>query len=84
MTNHHVVEGATDVDVILHNGAEVSAKLLGSDVFTDLAVLEMDASRVEQVIDIGTSSTVKTGSPSLQSVIRWDFRDQSRKVSSAV
>ncbi|MFP7170585.1 trypsin-like peptidase domain-containing protein [Terribacillus sp. 7520-G] len=63
VTNHHVVEGATDVDVILHNGAEVSAKLLGSDVFTDLAVLEMDASRVEQVIDIGTSSTVKTGEP---------------------
>ncbi|MEC0284411.1 S1C family serine protease [Terribacillus saccharophilus] len=63
VTNHHVVEGATDVDVILHNGVEVSAKLLGSDVFTDLAVLEMDASRVEQVIEVGTSSTVKTGEP---------------------
>ncbi|MFJ6414719.1 serine protease [Terribacillus saccharophilus] len=63
VTNHHVVEGAQDVDVILHNGVEVSAKLLGSDVFTDLAVLEMDASRVEQVIEVGTSSTVKTGEP---------------------
>ncbi|MFS0559173.1 S1C family serine protease [Terribacillus sp. 179-K 1B1 HS] len=63
VTNHHVVEGATDVDVILHNGVEVSANLLGSDVFTDLAVLEMDASRVEQAIEIGTSSSVKTGEP---------------------
>ncbi|SNZ02330.1 serine protease Do [Terribacillus aidingensis] len=63
VTNHHVVEGATDVDVVLHNGAEISAELLGSDVFTDLAVLEIDASRVEKVIDIGNSSSVKTGEP---------------------
>ncbi|MDP4170505.1 MAG: trypsin-like peptidase domain-containing protein, partial [Bacillota bacterium] len=42
VTNNHVVEGATKLEVTLSNGTKIPAKLLGTDVLTDLAVLAID------------------------------------------
>ncbi|WP_145524160.1 S1C family serine protease [Virgibacillus sp. SK37] len=65
VTNHHVIEGADEVEVILYNETSIPAEIIGSDIFTDLAVLRMDASNVEKVIDIGSSGNVKVGEPAI-------------------
>ena len=59
MTNHHVVDGATKVSTI--NGDLVSATLLGSDSYADLAVLRIDADKVIDVASVGDSTKSKIG-----------------------
>jgi serine protease Do len=63
VTNHHVIEGASDIEVSLSDGSRVKAKLLGSDVWTDLAVLEIDGSHVKKVAQFGNSDQIKLGEP---------------------
>ncbi|WP_042354552.1 S1C family serine protease [Bacillus rubiinfantis] len=63
VTNHHVVEDATKLEISLANGTKLSAKLLGSDIWTDLAVLEVDASKIKQVAEFGNSDSLKMGEP---------------------
>jgi serine protease Do len=63
VTNHHVVENASQLEVSLKDGTRVPAKLLGSDVLMDLAVLEIDAKHVKKVAEFGNSDTVKPGEP---------------------
>ncbi|MEP1667121.1 MAG: Do family serine endopeptidase [Rhizobiaceae bacterium] len=45
VTNHHVVKGGSDFTVVLTNGDEIDAKLVGTDAKTDLAVLKVEADR---------------------------------------
>lgn len=61
ITNHHVVEGASSVKVVFIDGNTVDAKILGSDTFADLAVLQIDAKAVIQVAKIGDSSKSNLG-----------------------
>ena len=61
VTNNHVIEGANQIEVTLADGAKVEAKLLGTDIWTDLAVLEMDASKVTAVAQFGNSEKLKQG-----------------------
>ncbi|MCP8617236.1 S1C family serine protease [Salirhabdus salicampi] len=63
VTNHHVVQGASEVEVVLADGSRIEAKLLGSDMFSDLAVLRVSAEEVDQAIDLGSSENVKVGEP---------------------
>ncbi|WP_078543280.1 S1C family serine protease [Litchfieldia alkalitelluris] len=63
VTNHHVIEGASDIEVSLSDGTRVKAKFLGSDVWTDLAVLEIDGDHVEKVAEFGDSDHMKLGEP---------------------
>ena len=63
VTNHHVVEGATKLEVSFDDGTKLPAKLLGSDIWTDLAVLEIDGSKVKQVAEFGDSDQLKIGEP---------------------
>jgi len=63
VTNHHVIENASQLEVSLQDGTRVPAKLLGSDVLMDLAVLEIDAKHVKKVAQFGNSDTVKPGEP---------------------
>ncbi|UFT99388.1 trypsin-like peptidase domain-containing protein [Radiobacillus kanasensis] len=65
VTNHHVIQGADEVEVVLSNNTHIQAQIRGSDLFTDLAVLEMDGSEVEKVIELGESETVKVGEPAI-------------------
>ena len=43
ITNYHVVEGATAIEVIMHDGSEYAAELVGKDSSNDLAVLKIEA-----------------------------------------
>lgn len=61
ITNNHVIEGANQIEVTLADGAKVEAKLLGTDIWTDLAVLEMDASKVTTIAEFGDSDALKQG-----------------------
>ncbi|NRD77389.1 trypsin-like peptidase domain-containing protein [Bacillus sp. BRMEA1] len=63
VTNHHVVEGANKLEVTLNDGTKLPARLLGSDIWSDLAVLEIDGSKVTDVAVFGDSDTLKLGEP---------------------
>lgn len=65
VTNHHVVEGATSLEVVLSDETHIDAELIGSDLFSDLAVLQMDGSKVKQPIEIGSSDSIKVGEPAI-------------------
>ncbi len=45
VTNNHVVEGGSEYTIILNNGDEIGAKLVGADPKTDLAVLKVDVDK---------------------------------------
>jgi len=63
VTNHHVIEGANSLEVTLSDGTKLEANLRGSDVWTDLAVLEVDASKIETIAEFGDSDALKIGEP---------------------
>jgi serine protease DegS len=44
LTNHHVIAGATEIRVSMHDGREIDATLIGSDAEVDLAVLKINLS----------------------------------------
>jgi len=60
LTNNHVVEGATDIKVMLSDKRELQAKIVGTDPKTDIAVLKVDGSNFAP-ITIGDSSKVEVG-----------------------
>jgi serine protease Do len=60
LTNNHVVEGATDVTVTLHDKREFKAKVVGTDPRTDVAVLKIEGSNFP-VLTLADSSKVEIG-----------------------
>lgn len=63
VTNHHVIDGANQIEVTLADGTKLEAKLLGSDIWTDLAVLEVDGKKINKVAEFGDSDALKPGEP---------------------
>ncbi len=62
VTNHHVIEDASKLEVTLANGKKYNATLIGSDPDTDVAVLKIDAPPSELVvIPMGSSDNLKVG-----------------------
>ncbi|GAA0369448.1 hypothetical protein GCM10008932_21400 [Alkalibacterium iburiense] len=64
-TNNHVIEGSDVIDVLFKDGTRVEAELLGSDVWTDLAVLSIDAEAVTAVAEFGDSDNLTVGEPAI-------------------
>jgi serine protease Do len=60
LTNNHVVDGATDIKVSLRDKREFTAKVVGRDPKTDIAVLKIDADHLP-AIPLGDSSKVQVG-----------------------
>ncbi|MGG2063289.1 S1C family serine protease [Bacillus sp. S14(2024)] len=65
VTNNHVVAGANRIEVSLSDGKKVPGKILGTDVVTDLAVLQIDEKYAKKVIELGDSTKVKRGEAAL-------------------
>ncbi|MCZ8517636.1 trypsin-like peptidase domain-containing protein [Paenibacillus filicis] len=61
VTNNHVVEGFTQLDVVSSVGERRKATLVGRDQITDLAVLEMDGTGIKQTAEFGDSDSLKAG-----------------------
>jgi S1-C subfamily serine protease len=61
VTNHHVVDGATSLMVVLSDGRRVSAQLVGSDAANDLAILRIQPFSGMTVATLGDSSRLTIG-----------------------
>ena len=59
LTNHHVVEGADEIEVALTDGRKANAKVVGSDPETDLAVLKINLP--DPAITLGRLENVRVG-----------------------
>ncbi|HVF64984.1 MAG TPA: trypsin-like peptidase domain-containing protein [Casimicrobiaceae bacterium] len=64
VTNHHVVDGAADIQLVLSDGRRIEAKVAGTDPETDLAVLKAEASGLPS-ITLGSLDRVQVGDPVL-------------------
>ncbi len=60
LTNHHVVEDATDIEVQLQDGRGTRATVVGSDVETDIAVLKIDLPNLP-VMTLGDVRALQVG-----------------------
>ena len=60
VTNNHVIEGATDIEVTLTNNKTFKAELIGADPATDVALIKVDAQGLP-VIPFGDSDKLRLG-----------------------
>jgi serine protease DegS len=60
LTNHHVISGADEIVVLLADGREALARVVGSDTETDLAALKIDLPNLEPIV-MGESNSARVG-----------------------
>jgi serine protease DegS len=60
LTNNHVIEGAEEIQVTLHDGRNAAATVVGSDAEADLAVLKVELDNLP-VITLGNSDSLRVG-----------------------
>ncbi len=63
LTNYHVIDGASEVNVTLHNGETLSAQVVGTDRENDLALLKVDPGKISSISPLlwGDSDKVNPG-----------------------
>ncbi len=65
VTNHHVIDGGTKIEVLFSNGQSVTASVVGSDKYYDLALLELTVDFEVKAFDLGDSDLLKVGETAL-------------------
>jgi serine protease Do len=67
VTNNHVVEGAAKVEVVLGSGKHVTASVVGTDAYTDLAVLKIPINAVKNIEPavFANSDNIEVGEPAI-------------------
>ncbi|HVE47279.1 MAG TPA: trypsin-like peptidase domain-containing protein [Acidimicrobiales bacterium] len=60
LTNHHVVDGARRITVVMADGEEVVARLVGSDADTDIAVVKIDRTGLGTA-PLGSAASLRVG-----------------------
>ncbi len=63
VTNHHVVDKVAKIDVILHDGSISKASIVGSDKYSDVAVLKLERKFDLEPLSLADSNTVVNGEP---------------------
>ena len=61
VTNTHVIKGASKVDIRLADGTKVPGEIIGSDTFSDIAVVKISSEKVTTVAEFGDSSKLNVG-----------------------
>jgi serine protease Do len=61
VTNHHVVESAASIEVVLESGVRIDAEVVGTDPATDLALLRLNSPGPYPVVPLGDSDTLAPG-----------------------
>lgn len=61
LTNNHVISGADKITVTYIDGSETTASIVGSDEFTDVAVLKVDVNTILSVAELGDSDSSELG-----------------------
>ncbi len=65
VTNNHVVAGADAVNILFNDGTKTEAKIIGTDTYSDLAVLEISSEHVQAVAEFANSDDIKVGETAL-------------------
>jgi serine protease DegS len=60
LTNHHVIDGADEIQIMLHDGRSARAEVVGVDPDTDLAVLRVGMDRLP-AMTVGASESMRVG-----------------------
>src|SRR5690606_11302371 len=61
VTNNHVVQGGAEFTVVMDDGTELNATLVGTDERTDLAVLKVEEQREFTYVDFADDSKIRVG-----------------------
>lgn len=62
VTNNHVVEGASEIEVVLADGTVLPAEVVGTDAYYDLAVLHVDPAQLPAPpLPLGSAETLRVG-----------------------
>ena len=61
VTNTHVINGAKKVDILLADGNKVPGEVVGSDVYSDIAVVRISADKATAVAEFGDSNQLTVG-----------------------
>ncbi|MEQ8659186.1 MAG: trypsin-like peptidase domain-containing protein, partial [Gammaproteobacteria bacterium] len=61
VTNNHVIDGADEMRVTLHDGTELPARLVGRDPLTDLALLKIEGGKDLPSVSFGDSDRARVG-----------------------
>lgn len=61
ITNNHVINGADRVDIAFANGVEITGEIMGSDLFTDLALIKVIVDFEAVPFKVGDSALTKVG-----------------------
>jgi serine protease Do len=61
VTNNHVIDGAEEIQINLHDGTKLKAELIGKDTKTDIALLKVSSPKELKSVKFGSSAAMRVG-----------------------
>lgn len=61
VTNNHVIDDAKQIEIMLSDGTKVVGELVGTDTYSDIAVVKISSERIDTVADFGDSDKLTVG-----------------------
>ena len=61
VTNNHVVDGASQIEIMLSDGTKVVGELVGADTYSDIAVVKISSDKVTTVAEFADSDKITVG-----------------------
>lgn len=61
VTNTHVIDGAEKIEILLASGEKIQGELVGSDTYSDLAVIKISSEKVTTIATFADSDTIQVG-----------------------